>query len=158
MTRRPLAALALTLVVSTTAAVASAESPPPFTKSVPLDHSTATLTVDFHDDQPTMVPCTPEQAASIAARAAERLEELLPVLYARMLAKKLPEGSDVQVLLDAACYDGGIMGLAGYGRGEEKIRLAYEESKDGEEWGPLRRPTIVITDPALKEETPENSQ
>lgn len=160
LTRRPLVVLAVLAAASATTVACAAGNPDPFTKSVPIDHSTATVLVDFHDDQPPMVDCTPEQAASIGARAAERLDELLPVLYARMRAKKTPEGSDIQILLDAACYEGGIMGLGGYGRGDEKITLAYEESTDGKEWGPMKRTPIKIVGPPppAQEEQPQPAQ
>jgi hypothetical protein len=156
LTSRPFARFVFAAALSATVAVAQAAgNPEPFTKSVPLDHSTATVTVAFHDDVAPMVTCTADQAASIGARAAERLEELLPVLYAHLLAKKLPQGTDMQVLLDAACYEGGIMGLGGYGRGEEKITLAYEESTDGKEWGPMKRMPITVVEPPPPEEQPQ---
>ncbi len=111
----------------------------PFVGSLPLRDYTAELTIDFHDDKATMVPCTLEQVSMIGARGMERLEELLPAIGARLVGRKAAAGESVQVLLDAACYQDGIMGLGGYGRGEEEVTLAYEESTDGETWGPARR-------------------
>lgn len=107
-----------------------------FTHSVPIGKATAELTVDFHDESETMVTCTPEQVEKIGARGVERLTTLLPALNARVLSRHDPDGTVVRVLLDAACYEGGIMGMGGYGRGEEKIALAYEEARIEGEWGP----------------------
>jgi hypothetical protein len=57
-------------------------------------------------------------------------------LAARSVGRGDPAGTEVKVELDAACYEGGFMGLAGLARGSEKIQFAYEESTLGGEWGP----------------------
>jgi hypothetical protein len=126
------------------AAFATHGAEAPFTHTEPLEGSTLQVTVDFHEDHAKMVPCTPEQAAAIGARAVEHLTELEPVLRARIIARHTEPGSVVKVLLDAACYDGGIMALGGSGRGDEKIALPYEEATDGSDWGAMKRsPTIT---------------
>ena len=115
----------------------------PFTQSTPVRNGSAQLTITFHEDTPTMVACTPEQAQMIEARAGTHLTDWLPVFGARLVARKAADGAVFQVLLDAACFDGGIMALTGVGRGDEKITLAYEEATDGKTWGPAKRQTIV---------------
>ncbi len=139
LTHRLLAALPLALLATAGPALAV----DPFTASVPVRDGTAEVSVTFHDDRATMVTCTKEQADIIGARALERLTELLPVLSARLVSKGGGPGAKLEVLLDAACYEGGIMALGAYGKGEEKIRLAYEESTDGKEWGPPKRVTVT---------------
>jgi hypothetical protein len=115
----------------------------PFTQSTDVRNGKAELTITFHQDKPMMVACTPEQARMIEDRAGVHITEWLPVLGARLVARDAPDGSVVKVLLDAACFEGGIMALAGVGRGDEKITLRYEESTDGKEWGPMKRKTIT---------------
>ncbi len=117
----------------------SAIAQDPFTQDVPLGKGTARVVVDFHDDHEAMVACSPEQIEWIGAHGIEKLTAILPVLNARLMSRRDPPGTTVEVLLDAACYDGGIMGMAGYGRGEEKIAMAYEESTLGGEWAPPAR-------------------
>jgi hypothetical protein len=125
------AALALLL-----AGPAAAQSFDPYVYSVPLRDSTAQVTVTFHADKAQMVACTPEQVAWIGKRSEEHLTEMLPALEARLFSRHDGPGTLVNVEFDAACYDGGFMGLGGYSRGDEKIFLAYEESTLGGEWGP----------------------
>jgi hypothetical protein len=115
----------------------------PFTQSTDVRNGKAELTVTFHEDKPTMVACTPEQAKMIGDRAGVHLKDWLPVVGARLVSRHSAPGSVVAVLLDAACFEGGIMALAGVGRGEEKFTLAYEESTDGKAWGPMKRKTIT---------------
>lgn len=115
---------------------ALAQSVEPYVHSVPLRDSTAQVTVTFHADRDTMEACTPEQVEWIGKRSEEHLTEMLPALEARLFSRHDKPGTLVNVELDAACYDGGFMGLGGYARGDEKIFLAYEESQVGGEWGP----------------------
>lgn len=140
MTTRSLAVLAL---ASAWLAAGPALAAEPLTQSLPLGSSTAEVTVTYHDDRPTMIACTPEQVAMIGARSLEHLTTLLPVLGARTIARHDPAGSRIAVLLDAACYEGGFMGLGAYGRGDEKIALPYEESTDGMAWGPPKKPLPI---------------
>lgn len=127
---------ALAFVPLFSAASAAAQTLEPYTHSVPLRDSTAMVTVTFHGDKSGMVECTPEQVEWIGQRSEEYLTELLPVLEARLYSRHDEPGTVVNVELDAACYEGGFMGLGGYARGDEKIVLAYEESLLGGEWGP----------------------
>jgi hypothetical protein len=108
----------------------------PFTYSTPIRDSTAQVTVTFHADRDTMVECTPEQIAWIGKRSEEHLTEMLPALEARLFSRHDPAGTLINVELDAACYDGGFMGLGGYAKGKDAIYLAYEESLIDGEWGP----------------------
>ena len=138
MTRPAPAVLALALL-----AAAPALAIEPFTQSTDVRNGKAELTITFHEDKPTMVACTPEQAKMIEDRAATHLTDWLPVLGARLVARHAASGTVLKVLLDAACFEGGIMALTGVGRGDEKITLAYEESTDGKVWGPPKRRTIT---------------
>ena len=115
---------------------AVAQSAEPVVYSTTLRDSTAQVTVTFHSDRDTMLECTPEQVAWIGKRSEEHLTEMLPALEARLFSRHDGPGTLVNVELDAACYEGGFMGLGGYARGDEKIFLAYEESQIGGEWGP----------------------
>lgn len=114
----------------------AAQSPDPIEHAVPLRDSTAKVTVTFHSSRDTMVECTPEQVEWIGKRSEEHLTEMLPVLEARLFSRHDEPGTVVNVELDAACYDGGFMGLGGYAKGLDAIFLAYEESVIGGEWGP----------------------
>jgi hypothetical protein len=125
---------ALAIVIS--AGGVAAQSFDPFVHSVPLRDSTAQVTVTFHADKAQMVACTPEQVAWIGERSKEHLTEMLPALEARLFSRHDGPGTQVNVELDAACYEGGFMGLGGFARGDEQIFLAYEESLLGGEWGP----------------------
>lgn len=135
MTRRLIAALtAATLTLALSPAAAAQED---FTHSLELRNGQVELIVTYHDDRETMVTCTPDQHAAIGARSIERVTALLPALNARLISRKDPDGTTIEVLLDAACYEGGIMGLGGYGRGDERIAMVYEETTDPEAgWGP----------------------
>jgi hypothetical protein len=131
---RILPAVAVLALLS--ASAAAAQSTKPYEHSMPLRDSTAKLTVTFHADRDTMVECTPEQVDWIGKRSEEHLTEMLPALEARLFSRHDAPGTVVNVELDAACYDGGFMGLGGYAKGEDAIVLAYEESVIGGEWGP----------------------
>ena len=63
-----------------------------------------------------MVDCTPEQVDWIGKRSEEHLTEMLPALEARLFSRHDAPGTVVNVELDAACYDGGFMGLGGYAK------------------------------------------
>jgi hypothetical protein len=108
----------------------------PYVHSVPLRDSTAQVTVTFHADRDTMVECTAEQINWIGKRSEEHLTEMLPALEARLFSRHDPAGTLINVELDAACYEGGFMGLGGYAKGKDAIFLAYEESLLEGEWGP----------------------
>jgi hypothetical protein len=127
---------ALAALIFLAAGSATAQSLDPFVYSTPLRDSTAQVTVTFHADKAQMVACTPEQVAWIGERSKEHLTEMLPALEARLFSRHDAPGTLVNVEFDAACYEGGFMGLGGYSRGDEKIYLAYEESQLGGEWGP----------------------
>ena len=101
------------------ASAAAAQSTKPYEHSVPLRDSTAKLTVTFHADRDTMVECTPEQVDWIGKRSEEHLTEMLPALEARLFSRHDAPGTVVNVELDAACYDGGFMGLGGYAKGDD---------------------------------------
>lgn len=121
---------------------AAAQSPAPFTYSLPLRDGTATLTVNFHTEKGTMVACTPEQVAWIGKRSQEHLTEMVPALEARMFSRHDKPGTVLNIDLDAACYDNGFMGLGGFARGTEAIVLGYEESKLGGDWGPFKQDKV----------------
>ena len=126
----------LAVAVAALSSVAPASAQDDAVSTLPLrNDSSAQITVTFHDDRETMVTCTPEQVASIEERSVERTEAIVPALNARLVSRKDDAGTVVEVLLDAACYDGGIMGLGGFGRGDENILMAYEEATEpGGDW------------------------
>lgn len=134
MIRRFVPVLAVATLLG--AGSAAAQSVAPYVHSVPLLDSTAQVTVTFHTSKATMVACTPEQVEWIGKRSQEHLTRMLPALEARLFSRRDPAGTLVNVEFDAACYEGGYMGLGGYAKGDEKIFLAYEESLLDGEWGP----------------------
>lgn len=142
--RLPILLSALMLGVSGTAAAQQ----PEFTHSVPVRNATAELHIAFHaaGEGEGIVDCTSEQRDWIGKRGVEHLTTISPALAARVVSRKDPAGTVVAVDLDAACYEGGVMGLGGFGRGSEAILMPYEESTLGGEWGPAedRPPSEAI--------------
>lgn len=118
------------------AGAASAAAEDAFTYELTVRNITEQLIITYRVGKETMLACTPEQRGQIEARGIERLNEMSKALFARSLGRGDPAGTTVKVELDAACYEGGFMGLAGLGRGAEKIEFPYEEKKLGGEWGP----------------------
>lgn len=124
---------ALTLVG---AGAASAAAEDEFIYDLAIRNLTEKLVISFHSDKDTMVACTEAQRAAIGARGIERLTTMSKALAARSVGRGDPPGTTLTVELDAACYEGGFMGLAGLARGAEKIQFSYEEALLGGEWGP----------------------
>jgi hypothetical protein len=120
----------------------TAAAQPEFVHSVPVRNATAELHIAFHalGEGEGIVDCTAEQREWISKRGVEHLTTISPALAARVVSRKDPAGTVIAVDLDAACYEGGMMGLGGFGRGKEAILMPYEESTLGGEWGPAENP------------------
>jgi hypothetical protein len=133
MTTKTLTLFAFAALLASPAASAAQED---FVHDLKVRDITEQLVIAFHEGAERMLPCTPEQRDWIGKRGVERLETMSLALHARSLGRGDPDGTVVKVELDAACYEGGFMGLAGLGRGAEKILFPYEESLIDGEWGP----------------------
>jgi hypothetical protein len=134
MKTRVLSLIAVSTLMAVGAASAAAQDE--FTHELKVRDITEQLVISFHAEAEKMVPCTPEQRDWIGQRGIERLTTMSKALVARSVGRGDPDGKVLKVELDAACYEGGFMGLAGLGRGDEKILFPYEESVLEGEWGP----------------------
>ena len=128
----------LSLIAATllTAGAASAAAEDDFVHELKVRDFTEQLVISFHDGAERMLPCTPAQRDWIGKRGVERLTTMSKALSARAVGRGDADGTVLKVELDAACYEGGFMGLAGLGRGAEKILFPYEESVIDGDWGP----------------------
>jgi hypothetical protein len=132
MTTKILTLIAIALAGTSTASAAAQD----FTHELTVRDYTEQLVISFHEDGEKMIPCTEEQRDWIGKRGIERFTTMSKALGARAVGRGDADGTVLKVELDAACYEGGFMGLAGLGRGAEKIAFPYEESVLEGEWGP----------------------
>lgn len=132
-------AASLTFVALALGALPVAAQEPLVVEKAIKDGISAKVTVTIHSDKAKMVACTDVQLGELNARAEHHLTELTPVLLARVISRKDPSGTVLAINLDAACYDGGIVALAGYGQAGEDVLIPYEEKTGEGDWGPMPR-------------------